>query len=81
MDEVSPGHRSNILNPHFRELDVRYCYDWKSEYGCYWISNLSKLTKYQQKDRSRDTAAFLADSYILKDFADIDDQVIIQGDF
>ena len=24
---------------------------------------------------------FLANSYILKDFADIDDQVIIQGDF
>lgn len=40
-----------------------------------------KADKMSAKGRSRDTAAFLSDSYILKDFADIDDQVIIQGDF
>ena len=33
----SPGHRSNILNPHFRELGVGYCYARESEYRYYWI--------------------------------------------
>jgi uncharacterized protein YkwD len=33
----SPGHRANILNPHFTEVGFGYASSAKSEYRHYWV--------------------------------------------